>query len=676
MIGETILHFKIIKELGEGGMGKVFLAENLNNGRRVAFKMLKLEFAQVSKIRKRFIAEARSLHKLNHENIVRIYETIDAGDIVAFTMEFLQGSSLNELIKEGKVPNHTIHNYLTQILVGLQHVHQKGLIHRDIKPSNIMVTNEGVIKLLDFGIAKNTDDTINEHSWTQTREHERMGTLGYMSPEQLKSTRDVGPKTDIYSLGIVLWEMVEGRRLYDFRTLSEPEIHAAILYENVPLTYTKWDSQIQKACSKSEGKRYQNCSEWLREIAGGSENFRADDATEVELVKHDTSDVISWKKWSVIVFLLLIGIYVLIKNWDMGSSNNENRNEQSLVEYEEIKIVGINWMKHDLDDVKFQNGDPIQEVKSKSEWLDAIKNETPAFCYYLFDENNRSTYGVYYNYHALSDPRGLAPIGYNIPSIDILTDAFRKNPTAFRKNGIINMEGEFVSVGENAMYWSASPDTLYPDKAMMSSLYKEKVYAYSDMKGMGLAVKCVKIPSRTIGNNEWMTRNLDVNYFRNGEVIHEAKTPEEWQKAGENKEAAWCYYNNDPKNGSKYGKLYNYFAVNDPRGLAPAGWHVATNDDWEDLFSFVTDGNALKRKTGWLGNGNGSDHVGFKALPGGYRISTGEFGEIGYTGIWYTSTLNNDLTAKKRVLSHSKATLDEGFNKFSGGFSVRCVMDQ
>ncbi|MBM3401498.1 MAG: hypothetical protein FJY21_04145 [Bacteroidetes bacterium] len=128
----------------------------------------------------------------------------------------------------------------------------------------------------------------------------------------------------------------------------------------------------------------------------------------------------------------------------------------------------------------------------------------------------------------------------------------------------------------------------------------------------------------TIGNQVWMTKNLDLDKFRNGDPIQEAKTNEEWKKAGENKQPAWCYYNNDPANGTKYGKLYNWYAVTDPRGLAPKGWHIPTDMEWTILIDYLggpdVAGGKMK-STGseyWKSpNREASNESGFSGLPGG-----------------------------------------------------------
>ena len=186
----------------------------------------------------------------------------------------------------------------------------------------------------------------------------------------------------------------------------------------------------------------------------------------------------------------------------------------------------------------------------------------------------------------------------------------------------------------------------------------------------------------TIGTQVWMTKNLDVSTFRNGDPIPEARTDEEWQKARENKQPAWCYYENDPSNGAKYGKLYNWYAVNDSRGLAPAGYHVPSDVEWTKLTDFLggeeVAGDKMKSKSDWAENGNGTNTSGFSGLPGGYRFKNGPFYYIGDFGYWWSSTEFNTTNAWGRSLSYGSGDVYRGYYKYYGkevGFSVRCIKD-
>lgn len=193
-----------------------------------------------------------------------------------------------------------------------------------------------------------------------------------------------------------------------------------------------------------------------------------------------------------------------------------------------------------------------------------------------------------------------------------------------------------------------------------------------------------------IGTQTWTSINLDVSTFRNGETIRQAKTNAEWVAAGENAEPAWCYYNNDPANGKKYGKLYNWYAANDPRGLAPEGWHIPSSEDWEMLFDNTDDpdaktgrgsGKKLKSNSGWKGEGNGTNESGFKALPGGVRLNNGSFIFIGESGGWWSSSANSNCAMYCYLVYESESAdldgteCDEEGNKQTG-LSIRCIKNE
>jgi uncharacterized protein (TIGR02145 family) len=190
-----------------------------------------------------------------------------------------------------------------------------------------------------------------------------------------------------------------------------------------------------------------------------------------------------------------------------------------------------------------------------------------------------------------------------------------------------------------------------------------------------------------IGKQEWMLKNLDVAAFRNGEPIPEAKTEKEWLAYAQAGEAAWCYYDNDPANGAKYGKLYNWYAVADPRNVCPTGWHVPTDAEWSVLINHL-DPNAdggesipnkagakMKAKEGWHEEGNGTNNSGFTGLPGGGRYDDGYFDFVGNTGSWWSSTESLTTHAWFRYLNCSNGLASRGFHFKRNGFSVRCLRD-
>lgn len=183
----------------------------------------------------------------------------------------------------------------------------------------------------------------------------------------------------------------------------------------------------------------------------------------------------------------------------------------------------------------------------------------------------------------------------------------------------------------------------------------------------------------TIGTQVWMTKNLDVSTFRNGDPIPQAKTNEEWEKAGQNKQPAWCYYENNPANGAKYCKLYNWYAVIDSRGLAPLGYHVPTDEEWTILTDYLGGeekaGDKMKSKNGWYDNGNGTNTSGFSGLPGGGRGSIGLFDGIGGHGSWWSSSEYATNFAWYCYLDYSNGLLNRDFTEKLIGLSVRCLRD-
>ena len=183
----------------------------------------------------------------------------------------------------------------------------------------------------------------------------------------------------------------------------------------------------------------------------------------------------------------------------------------------------------------------------------------------------------------------------------------------------------------------------------------------------------------TVGPQEWISKNLNVSTFANGDAIPEAKTAKEWKRAGEEKKPGWCYYNNDPANGRIYGKLYNWYAVNDPRGLAPKGWHIPSDAEWTALTDYLGGQNvaglSMKSARGRLENGNGNDHSGIAGLPGGGRGGNGSFYFIGKYGYWWSSSGSSADNAWGRAVGYGAGSVGRDGSNEEDGFSVRCLRD-
>ena len=268
--GQEFGHYRIDRLLGRGGMGSVYLAEDSRLGRFVALKVLPAAFIDGSFAVKRFHREARSASQINHENVAHIYEFGDIDGRYFMAMEYVPGRTLRELIKDGGLGPDKIVDYAVQVADALAAAHQKSVIHRDIKPENIAIRDDGIVKVLDFGLAQQKASLDNPGSLSGIL----MGTTSYMSPEQVRA-QDLDERTDIWSLGVVIYEMVTGKRPFQGETPTE--LHAAILADDFPHPKLAEGSgrlfQIAEKClQKERSERYltaESLADDLRAISSG-----------------------------------------------------------------------------------------------------------------------------------------------------------------------------------------------------------------------------------------------------------------------------------------------------------------------------------------------------------------------------------------------------------------------
>jgi eukaryotic-like serine/threonine-protein kinase len=218
MIGRSIAHYTVIQKLGQGGMGEVYKARDTHLDRFVALKVLPAEKIANPERKQRFVLEAKSASALNHPNIVHIYDIDSADGVDYIAMEYVQGSTLDRLIQRKCLHVREVLGYASQIAEALAKAHAAGIVHRDLKPSNIMVTDEGIVKVLDFGLAKlsesasdrGADETLTCNAAPHlTEKGIILGTIAYMSPEQAQGL-EVDPRSDIFSFGVMLYEMLSG----------------------------------------------------------------------------------------------------------------------------------------------------------------------------------------------------------------------------------------------------------------------------------------------------------------------------------------------------------------------------------------------------------------------------------------------------------------------------------
>lgn len=219
MTGRTFLHYKVLERLGEGGMGVVWKARDTHLDRFVALKTLRSDKLADPDRKRRFVEEAKAASALNHANIVHIYDIAEAEETIFIAMEYVPGKTLEEVIARRRLRVNDALKYAVQMADALAKAHSAGIIHRDLKPGNVMVSDDGHVKILDFGLAKLTEtaetseDAPTRTLRPQTEEGRIAGTIAYMSPEQAEGKK-LDPRSDIFSFGVVLYEMLTGRRAF------------------------------------------------------------------------------------------------------------------------------------------------------------------------------------------------------------------------------------------------------------------------------------------------------------------------------------------------------------------------------------------------------------------------------------------------------------------------------
>jgi len=274
--------YKVGGLIAEGGMSKIYAAQHPTLvHRKIAIKFLKPELVVNEQVRQRFINEAQTMSLLNHPQIVSVFELFEEDGKIGIVMELLSGVDLKNYVeKYGRLNEQEVVNVFSLVLQAFEYAHSKGIVHRDVKPSNIFRLDDGSIKILDFGIAKILDEEFD-----LTKTGTQMGTPMYMSPEQVKDSKSIDFRSDIYSLGVSLYYLCTGTPPYDKTLSSNFDIMNSIV--NKPLTKTPLISSelfavIEKATQKAPDLRYQNCNEFLYSLTQiSSSDPKGNDSTQV-----------------------------------------------------------------------------------------------------------------------------------------------------------------------------------------------------------------------------------------------------------------------------------------------------------------------------------------------------------------------------------------------------------
>ena len=266
-IGTTINHYRIIDRIGEGGMGVVYLAEDSRLHRKVALKFISNATLDATEEIARFQREARAAARLNHPNICTVYELGETEDKTFIAMEYVKGGTLKDRMRQDYIEEGEIRKWLEQIGEGLRAAHDAGVIHRDIKPANIMITDRGLIKIMDFGIAR-----LTESETELTRSNSTIGTIAYMSPEQARGGK-IDHRTDIWSVGVILYELTTGQRPFTgafreaimYAMMHEDPVPPSSINRDIP---TDIDQIIKKCLQRERDDRYDSLEELLCELKG------------------------------------------------------------------------------------------------------------------------------------------------------------------------------------------------------------------------------------------------------------------------------------------------------------------------------------------------------------------------------------------------------------------------
>jgi len=274
-IRDILGHYEILGPIGSGGMGEVYVARDPKLGRKVAIKMLPLRLTTERDTLSRFTQEARSASALNHPNIVTIHEVGASEGVPFIVMEYIEGTDLRTLLADGPLPVRKVVDIAAQIADGLAAAHERGIIHRDLKPENIMVTRDGFVKILDFGLAKvinpspDGEDTL-QLDMPGTNPGTILGTVGYMSPEQATG-RKLDFRSDQFALGAILFELITGKPAFDGENAIDTL--SAILHNEPapvsranPRTPVQFSDMIERLLAKSADERYTSPRDLAREL--------------------------------------------------------------------------------------------------------------------------------------------------------------------------------------------------------------------------------------------------------------------------------------------------------------------------------------------------------------------------------------------------------------------------
>jgi len=346
--------YKIIKSLKKGGINDVFLAFDNLKRRKCIIKLLNTEVVSDEEIIRRFEREAKILKKLKHKNIVRFYDFAKFDDTFGIIIEFVEGNSLKNLIKENRIQDEDVRMFIIfEILKGVNYLHKKGIIHRDLKPSNILISNKGEVKISDFGLSLSIEET------RITGSGEVLGTPSYIAPEIFEGKK-YSFQSDIFSLGVIFYEIFSGENPFSAETVVETMSKIVTKRQNSlflrGLTSEHLSSVIDKMLEKKPERRFKNIEQILKEIAIYEEKvIRGRDKIKGE-VYLETQD----KKFSAVPYILSLLLIFIFSGYKENDSSELN-------ERKEMKISNV------LTSEINKNTEPAEPLIKKNIALKKVK---------------------------------------------------------------------------------------------------------------------------------------------------------------------------------------------------------------------------------------------------------------------------------------------------------------
>jgi eukaryotic-like serine/threonine-protein kinase len=492
MIGETVLHYRILDKIGGGGMGVVYEAEDTRLGRHVALKFLPQQFGKDADALERFQREARAASALNHSNICAVYDIGTHGDQPYIVMELLKGQPLRRVIGEKPMEIEKALDLAVQIADALDAAHSEGIIHRDIKPPNIFVTDRGQAKLLDFGLAKqapgrkkDSGPDIDEHL---TMVGKTVGTIAYMSPEQARGLQ-LDARSDLFSFGVLLYEMVTG--VLPFQGSTNAETYEAILnkdpvpaMERNPKVPARLERIISKALKKDPKQRYQSASEMRNDLKELLRETTAGRSSPVqEMIAQASLSVSRHKLIAALLFLFLL-IVLVAGLWYRSASKTREQEASTRSGIPAIAVLPFRNLSDDPENEYFSDGlsEELLNVLAQNRGLRVAARSSS----FQFKGKNKE----------------LKEIGKQLKVSNILEGSVRK------AGNHVRISAELVNVADGFQLWSETYDRELND-----------IFAVQDdiARSVGEALK-VKLlgqnsPSAKTGNSEAYNAYLQGRYF-------------------------------------------------------------------------------------------------------------------------------------------------------------------